>query len=253
MTLYFIKHTCGRSPRLDCLRLSGTQTPLLTLCCAEVFPLFIWSQMAHSTSTFQAAAWRKQKVEGGEACFFLWRTYPEACIAFIHIALLEGSWESWDTGSIPGQHSGLRIRGCRSCGLGGNYGFDLIPGLGIPYAAEQPKKEKKGVNGYLFQLAISAAFLSPCRIKSSTYFSKPVPKLFTLVPLHYQMGQPCPAIASNIPHILCPLVCSHHGASLTYLPLHKFTLHLALRSQLSGHFLCEAFPDHFTPQQSFLP
>ena len=43
----------------------------------------------------------------------------------------------------PARHSGLRIRGCQSWGLGHNYGSDLIPGLGTPYDAEWPKKEKK--------------------------------------------------------------------------------------------------------------
>ena len=40
------------------------------------------------------------------------------------------------------QHSGLRIQCCCSCGLGRNYGLDLIPSLGTPYAAGQPKRKK---------------------------------------------------------------------------------------------------------------
>ena len=42
--------------------------------------------------------------------------------------------------------SGLRICHCRSCGLGGDCGSDLIPGPGTPYAAGRPKmkKERKG-------------------------------------------------------------------------------------------------------------
>ena len=31
-------------------------------------------------------------------------------------------------------HSGLRIPHCHSCGVGRNYGLDLIPGPGAPYA-----------------------------------------------------------------------------------------------------------------------
>ena len=42
-----------------------------------------------------------------------------------------------DVGLIPVPHSGLRIQCCCSCVL------DLIPGLGTPYAAGQPKKKKK--------------------------------------------------------------------------------------------------------------
>lgn len=40
----------------------------------------------------------------------------------------------------PGQHSGLGIRHCHSCGS------NLIPGPGIPYALEWPKKENKQTN-----------------------------------------------------------------------------------------------------------
>ena len=43
----------------------------------------------------------------------------------------------------PAWHSALRIQCCCSCGLGGNCGSDLIPGLVTPYAAGQPKKKKK--------------------------------------------------------------------------------------------------------------
>ena len=38
--------------------------------------------------------------------------------------------------------SGSRIQHCHSCGLGQNCSLDLIPGLGTPYAAGQPKKLK---------------------------------------------------------------------------------------------------------------
>ena len=37
------------------------------------------------------------------------------------------------------QHSGLRIRHCHSCSVGGNCGSDRIPGLGNLYAERQPK------------------------------------------------------------------------------------------------------------------
>ena len=40
------------------------------------------------------------------------------------------------------RHNGLRIQHCCSCGLGRNYGLDLIPGLETPYATGRPKKEK---------------------------------------------------------------------------------------------------------------
>ena len=40
------------------------------------------------------------------------------------------------------QHSVLRIQHCCSCGTGCNYGSDLIPGSGTPYATGWPKKKK---------------------------------------------------------------------------------------------------------------
>ena len=39
-------------------------------------------------------------------------------------------------------HSGLRICHCRSCGMGRNWGLDLIPGPGTPYATGRPIKKK---------------------------------------------------------------------------------------------------------------
>ena len=42
------------------------------------------------------------------------------------------------------RHSGLRVPCCHSCVLSHNCGLDLIPGPGAPYAAEWPKKERKG-------------------------------------------------------------------------------------------------------------
>ena len=56
---------------------------------------------------------------------------------------LAASWKRWDMSLIPSQHRGLRIQRCCSCALGLNYGLDLIPGLGTPYAAEQSIKKKK--------------------------------------------------------------------------------------------------------------
>jgi len=35
---------------------------------------------------------------------------------------------------------------CRSCDLGHNYGSDLMPGLGTPYAVGRPKKKKNKSN-----------------------------------------------------------------------------------------------------------
>ena len=58
-------------------------------------------------------------------------------------------WHWWPLGSSGmqvrslAQHSGLRMQCCHSNGLGQNYGSDLIPGLGMPYATGQPKKKRK--------------------------------------------------------------------------------------------------------------
>ena len=58
-------------------------------------------------------------------------------------------WDWWHLGSAgtqvrpPAWRNGLRIQPCRSCGLGHNYGSDLISGPGTPYALEWPRKEKK--------------------------------------------------------------------------------------------------------------
>lgn len=52
------------------------------------------------------------------------------------------SWECWDLGSVPAQHSGLGTWHCHSCGLSGDCGSDLIPSLGTPYTTGQPKKKK---------------------------------------------------------------------------------------------------------------
>ena len=53
------------------------------------------------------------------------------------------SWEHWDTGSIPGLHSRLRIQCWGSCSLDHNCVLDLIPGLETPYTSRQPKKKKQ--------------------------------------------------------------------------------------------------------------
>ena len=61
-----------------------------------------------------------------------------------------GQWNwccLWSTGSqVPSlaQHSGFKIHHCHSCGVGCNYGLDLTPCLGTPYAMGQPKGKKKG-------------------------------------------------------------------------------------------------------------
>ena len=58
-------------------------------------------------------------------------------------------WDQWHLVSTgmqvgsPAQGNGLRIRRCRSCGLGHNCDLDLIPSLGTPYTLGWPKKKKK--------------------------------------------------------------------------------------------------------------
>ena len=49
----------------------------------------------------------------------------------------------WATKKTPDFPSFKRIQRWHSCGLGHNCSLDLIPGLGNPYAAGQPKKTKK--------------------------------------------------------------------------------------------------------------
>ena len=59
-------------------------------------------------------------------------------------AVVQRDW--WYLGTqvrSPALSSGLRIWSCHSCGLGCNYGSDLIPGLGAPYATGQPKRKRK--------------------------------------------------------------------------------------------------------------
>ena len=61
--------------------------------------------------------------------------------------MVQRDW--WHLGSTatqvqsPAQHSGLRIRRCRSCSLGLDCSLDLIPGPGTPYATGQPNRKKK--------------------------------------------------------------------------------------------------------------
>ena len=43
---------------------------------------------------------------------------------------------------FPAQHSGLRIWHCHNYSLGRDWGLDMIPGLGTPYAMRQQKKGK---------------------------------------------------------------------------------------------------------------
>ena len=63
------------------------------------------------------------------------------------------SVQCWDAGSIPGslasQHSGLRVQHCHSCHVGCNCSSDLIPGPGIPYAAERQKKRERERDSYI--------------------------------------------------------------------------------------------------------
>ena len=54
------------------------------------------------------------------------------------------SWELFGTFSIPDQHTGLRIWHCRSFGLGGDLGWDLIPGLGGGRNAKLGGKGSRG-------------------------------------------------------------------------------------------------------------
>lgn len=42
------------------------------------------------------------------------------------------------------RHSGSRIQHCSSCSLSPNFGLDLSPGQGAPYALGRPKMKKKG-------------------------------------------------------------------------------------------------------------
>ena len=57
--------------------------------------------------------------------------------------------DGWHTGSVGtqvqsrAQQSGLRIWHCLSCSLVHNYGSDLSPGQGNPYAVGWPKMKKK--------------------------------------------------------------------------------------------------------------
>ena len=53
--------------------------------------------------------------------------------------------------------STFRIWCCRSCSLGHNYGWDLIPCPGTPYDVGQPKKKKKlwkNLNLYVFAISV---------------------------------------------------------------------------------------------------
>ena len=74
----------------------------------------------------------------------LHRLYPQFFFTDFYLKYLQESvpalvqWDRQCLGSAetqvwsPAQHSGLRIRHCRSCGLVYNYGLDLIPELGTP-------------------------------------------------------------------------------------------------------------------------
>ena len=58
----------------------------------------------------------------------------------------------------PAQHSGLRIQHGRTCDLGRNYGLDLIPCLGTPYATGWPKKFKKIIFSHSVYMGVSEEF-----------------------------------------------------------------------------------------------
>lgn len=49
------------------------------------------------------------------------------------------SLHHWDVGSIPAQHSELRIRRCHPCSVGHDCGWDLIPAQKL----HMPRKEEK--------------------------------------------------------------------------------------------------------------
>ena len=57
------------------------------------------------------------------------------------------SWQHFQSAGMqvrsPAWNIDLKIRCCRSCGLGCSCGSDIIPGLGIRHAAERPKRKKK--------------------------------------------------------------------------------------------------------------
>ena len=68
-----------------------------------------------------------------------------------HRVLTEVQWDWWHLCSAgmqvgsPAQHSGLRIRHCRSCDISCNCGLGLIPGSGTPHATGKPKKGWGGI------------------------------------------------------------------------------------------------------------
>ena len=72
--------------------------------------------------------------------------------------------------------SGLRIRHCHSCSVGGNYGSDLIPGPGNQCAVGQPKKHYTHTHTHTPHIYVltyirtvkncegSQIFQSPCKL-----------------------------------------------------------------------------------------
>lgn len=99
----------------------------------------------------------------------------------------------------PAQHNGLSIQSCHSCSLDHNFGSDLIPGLGTPYASGLPKKKKK-ILLFWFSLYIMESrgdclnsvlyyLFSPCRFMMGLTFIPAwleptvVPRLNLLAPL----------------------------------------------------------------------
>ena len=76
----------------------------------------------------------------------------------------------WDAGSILAWHSGLRIRCCCSCGVGRNFGSDLIPGPWTPYALRQPKKAGKK---FSFAFLVSVEWVMSCGFFCFFFFHFP--------------------------------------------------------------------------------
>ena len=74
--------------------------------------------------------------------------------------------DAWHLGSAGKQvvslarNSRLRIWRCRSCGSGCNWGLDLIPGPGSPYAtgAKRKKEKKTKMHTYIHQKAWARSF-----------------------------------------------------------------------------------------------
>ena len=77
--------------------------------------------------------------------------------------MLQRNWQHiGSTGTqvhSPAQHSGLRIWHCRSCGLGRNCAWALIPSLGTPYAMSGQKRKINKLELHELLLNIEYIFL----------------------------------------------------------------------------------------------